>query len=444
MLGDSSPSFRPKKPKRTNWLIVVVLIVATVILSGTLGTAVSAINNLTRVFNAASGNGINVVLANPGQQANAFQDVDRINILVMGIDQRPGENPDQARTDTMILISIDPQNKTAGMLSIPRDLYVPLPDRNAQDRINTAHALGGPEYAMRTVEFNFGVPVHHYARLNFDAVVQIITYLGGVDVFVDQDINDTQYPDQNFGYDPFYLPAGYHHLDGATALKYMRTRHGASDFYRLRRQQQVIMALRDRILSSDALVKVVPNTPIILQSLRGAIDTSLNPAQIIALAGLVKDIPTDQIARVAIDETATKYWTTPQGASVLVPDRDIVRTLRDKLYTPKPKANAAQPAPTPDDAPQSGQIALQNGTLTVGLASGARTFLTNQGYIVNSATDAPQRTPTTIVIDYRRRPDYIRRLVTTLGMPDIAVIEAYDPNSTLDALIILGDDYVAK
>ena len=444
MLGDSSPSFRPKGPKRSNWFIIVLLIVAVVVLSGTLGTAISAINSLTRVFSTGTGSGANVVLVNPQTQSNLFKDVERINILVMGIDQRPNEDPDQARTDTMILISVDPQNKTAGMLSIPRDLFVPLPDRNQQDRINTAHVLGGPEYAMRTVEFNFGVPVHHYARLNFEAVVQMINYMGGVDVFVDQDINDLQYPDQNFGYDPFYLPAGYHHLDGATALKYMRTRHGASDFYRLRRQQQVIMALRDRLSSSDALVKVVPSMPIILQSLSSAVETDLNPAQIIALAALAKEIPSENIARVAIDELAVQYWTTPQGASVLVPNRDKVRELRDKLYSPKPKANPAQPIATPDDSPPSGQIALQNGTLTVGLASGARTYLATQGYVVNNISDAPQRTATTILIDYHRRPAYMSRLAKSLGVPDSAIIEAYDPNSTLDALVILGDDYVGK
>ncbi len=442
MLGNSSPSFRPQKPRRTKWFVIALLVLAIAVLSGTLGTAISAINSLTSSFGTT--NGINVVLANGQQPDSVFKGVDRINILVMGIDQRPGENADQARTDTMILVSIDPQNKTAGMMSIPRDLYVPLPDRNQQDRINTAHVYGGPQYAMRTVEFNFGVPVHHYARLNFDAVTKIIDYLGGVDVFVDQDINDPQFPDQNFGYDPFYLPAGYQHLDGQIALKYMRTRHGASDFYRLRRQQQVIMALRDRISASDALVKVVPNTAVILESLRSAIDTDLNPAQIIALAGLAKDIANDQIARVAIDETAVQYWTTPQGASVLVPNRDKVRELRNKLYNVKPKPSAAQPAATPDDAPQTGQIALQNGTLSVGLASGARTFLTNQGYVVNGISDAPQRTATTIVIDYHRRPAFMHRLVKTLGVPESAIVEAYDPNSTLDAVVILGDDYVAR
>ena len=443
MLDGPTPSFRPNKPKR-NWFLIIVITIALVVLSGTFGTAVSAVNSLIRVFNAASGNrnGVNVVLSN-AQVSNALQGVDRINILVMGIDQRPNENPNQTRTDTMILVSIDPQNKTAGMLSIPRDLYVPMPDRNTQDRINTAHVYGGPKYAMQTVEYNFGVPVHYYARLNFQAVTELINLMGGVDVFVDQEINDPQFPDQNFGYDPFYMAAGFQHLDGATALKYMRTRHGASDFYRLRRQQQVIMAVREKLVSSDALIKIVPSTPAILQSLGGAIDTDLNAAQIIALAGLSKEIPSDSIARVAIDEDAVQYWTTPEGASVLIPDREKVRALRDKLYNPKPK-NAPVAAATPDDNPQSGQIAIQNGTGTVGLAGGARNYLGGKGYVVNDVSDAPQRTPTTIVIDYHRRPAYLARLVQALGVPASAVVEAYDPNSTVDALVILGDDYVAK
>jgi polyisoprenyl-teichoic acid--peptidoglycan teichoic acid transferase len=434
-------NFPPNKPKRPNGLLVVIALVAAVVIFPGVGLiALNAIQRLIEQVSPRNSSAAPLVV----DQLAKWEGQARITILVLGIDQRPNEDPSIARTDTMILLTLDPQTQSAGMMSIPRDLFVPMPD-GRQDRINTAHVYGGPQFAMKTVEFNFGIPIQHYARINFRAVEELITLLGGIDVYNDQEINDPTFPDSNYGYDPFYLPAGFQHLDGKTALKYARTRHGAGDDYgRMRRQQQVIMALREKLVSTDAATKLLPNMPTLLRSLSSAIDTDLSATQIVQLALYVKDnIPKERIAQAAIDERATQPWTTPQGASVLIPIRDKVRDLRETFYNP-PQLPGGVAATVEAVEPNTGRIALQNGTQQVGLAGGAKVYLEGKGYLIDSVSDAPQVTAKTIVVSYHRRAGFVQRLVAELGVPAEAVVEAYDPNNPLDAVVLLGDDYVGK
>ncbi|NJM39440.1 MAG: LCP family protein [Anaerolineae bacterium] len=437
-------NFPPNKPRRPSGLLVIIaLVVAVVVFPGVGLIALNAAQRLIEQISPRSNTGAPIVV----NQLAKWEGQERITILVLGIDQRPNESPSIARTDTMILLTLDPLTQSAGMMSIPRDLFVPMPD-GRQDRINTAHVYGGPQFAMKTVEYNFGIPIQHYARVNFRAVEELITLLGGIDVYNDQEINDPTFPDANYGYEPFYLPAGFQHLDGKTALKYARTRHGAGDDYgRMRRQQQVIMALREKLVGTDAATKLLPNTPTLLRSLSNAIETDLSATQIVQLALYVKDnIPKERIVQAAIDESATQPWTTPEGASVLIPIRDKVRELRERLYNvPQQPGSVAESAATAEPTePNTGRIAIQNGTQTVGLAGGAKAFLESKGYVVDSVSDAPQVPAKTIVVSYHRRAGFVQRLVAELGVPAEAVVDAYDPNNPLDALVVLGDDYAPK
>lgn len=360
-----------------------------------------------------------------------WRGVERVTILVLGIDQRPGEDPGSTRTDTMILFTVDPKNKTAGMLGIPRDLYVPLPDRG-QGRINTAHVYGGPQYAMRAVELNLGLPVHHYVRINFDAVVTLIDLVGGIVIDNPSDIDDQLYPDENYGYAPFKLAAGVHTLDGRTALKYARTRHGDSDFYRIRRQQQVILALREKFLSSDAMTKLLPNAPGILQALRDAVVTDLSDAELVQLALLVRDIPTDRIARLAIDEKSVQPWTTPSGGSVVIPVRERLRELREQLLNPVASAG--------EDA--AGTVAVYNGTQTGGLAAAARTALEQRGYRVTAIGDAVESTANTRVLLRGTKRALAEQLARDVGLTGVAVVVSPSAPGDADVVLILGEDYV--
>ncbi len=427
--------------RRAGPLLVVVIAVALalIVLPAAAVLALNVATQLTRRLNAAVNGNSQPATAAPVlalSDISRWQGSERLNILLMGIDQRPDEDSESTRTDTLILLSIDPQSGTAGMMSIPRDLYVPLPNRG-QDRINTAHVYGGPQLAMQAIEYNFGIPVHHFARVNFNALVRLVDLVGGIDIYVSQDINDQAFPNDSYGYDPFVISAGWHHMDGATALKYARTRHGSSDFERMRRQQQVIMALRDAVLSTDAVTKVLPNAPQILTTLQDSIRTDLSPLEVVQLAMLAKDIPQDKIARVVIDETSVQAWTTPQGGSVLIPIRDRLRELREKLYNPPP-AEAPQ---APNVPPEPGRLAVHNGTQVQGLAATAKAYLESQGFTVVEVGNAVGDYPRTVIIDYKGRPAYTARLAASLGLPVSTVVTQPDAAQLLDALVILGDDF---
>lgn len=412
---------------------MVMAIVAAVVVFPAVGLmAISVVRTLT---DRAQPGGVDASGAQilPAQ-IQPWQGAERLNVLLLGIDQRPNDNPDTTRTDTMIVLTLDPATHTAGMLSIPRDLYVTIPGRG-QDRINSAHVYGGPALAVKTVENAFGIPIQHFIRVNFNVLVTLVDLVGGIDIKVDEDINDPLYPDMNYGYDPFVITAGMHHLDGATALKYARTRHGASDFYRMRRQQQIIMALRDRALSTDALARIIPNIGQVIGTLRRSFSTDLSTTEVVQLALFAKDLPADKISKVVVDESAASNYTTPQGAEVLIPVRDRIKELRVELYNPPPPQLSADTTPGP------GRIALQNGTSTKGLAATVQTRLEGKGFKVTSISDASGLYAHTVIIDYRSNPVYMKQLAGALGVSMAQVSTSPDSNSNVDALVIIGGDY---
>ena len=250
----------------------------------------------------------------------------RLNILIMGIDRRPSETGLAYRSDTMMLASFDPKTKQLGILSIPRDLYVPIPGYSAPQRINSALALGeqqragfGPTLAMQTVQVNLGMGVNSYAVADFTALIKLVDTIGGIDVDVPEPIADYQFPSMSYGYDPLILKAGLQHMDGYTAQKYARTRHGDSDFDRAARQQQVIFAIRDRILSVNSLPQLITQAPSLYASVSQNVYTQLSLNQMIQLALWLKDLPADNIHTGVIDQHDVYNYTTPDGAEVLVP-----------------------------------------------------------------------------------------------------------------------------
>ena len=256
-----------------------------------------------------------------GSVAGAQPLTGRVNILLLGIDQRAGMS-DPARTDTLLLLSIDPATRTAGMLSLNRDVWVPLPGLNRSGKINTAHFIGeaehypggGPALAMKTVQATLDVPVSYYVRLNFSAFEKLIDLIGGIDVLVAAPIDDPDYPDAGFGYEPLHIDAGWQHLDGATALKYARTRATpGSDLDRVQRQQQVIMAVRDKIVKNQLLPRLLTQIGPLLQMLSGSLQTNLTPGQLYELAQLAVQIDRDQIQMITLNGDQVEAFVTPDG-----------------------------------------------------------------------------------------------------------------------------------
>jgi LCP family protein required for cell wall assembly len=245
----------------------------------------------------------------------------RTNILILGLDRRPQETTYVTRTDTMILATVYPRAGYAGMLSIPRDLYVTLP-AGTLGRINTAHFFAegdtagtGPEAAMATVRANFGVDVHHYVRLDLIGFVRIVDALGGIDLDVPRPLIDYEYPTYDYGTTVVEFEAGPQHMDGERALAYARIRHGSSDFQRAERQQLVIQAIFERLLTPAAWVRL----PAVMAAVGEAVDTDMNPFQVLQLAPSLLRVGPGGVDRRVIQGEMVEPYTTEGGGAVQLP-----------------------------------------------------------------------------------------------------------------------------
>lgn len=263
----------------------------------------------------------------------------RFTMIMVGLDRRPGETGLTYRTDTMMLVSIDPITNSIGVLSIPRDMYVQVPGYAERQRVNSAMVLGeinragyGPTLMQQTIQLNLGIRVNDFLAVDFQAFIDFVNAIGGIEVQTDYVINDPRYPSMNYGYDPFYLAAGTHQLDGYNALRFARTRHGDSDINRAQRQQQVIFSVRDKILSLDMVPSLIAQAPFLWQSFSDNVYTGLSLEQIIQLGLYVKDIPRENINTGVIDFSYLQGYTTPSGAQVLIPNQARLGSLMTDVF----------------------------------------------------------------------------------------------------------------
>jgi LCP family protein required for cell wall assembly len=249
----------------------------------------------------------------------------QINILLLGSDQRPNEGG--FRTDTMILVTLNPAAGTANLTSYPRDLYVYIPGWTV-NRINTAFQNGGFEALALTFEYNFGVRPDYFALTNFWSFVEVIDDLGGIDVQVAE-----SHCDHRDRHGNYCIPAGSVHMDGETSLWYVRSRYSSSDFERTQRQQEVIRALFERLLSLDAVKKA----PRFYQIYQNNVETNLTLEAItpfLPLAARLSDPA--RIHQYYIGREQVIPWQNINGAQVLLPIREaVVEVMRQALNSPE-------------------------------------------------------------------------------------------------------------
>jgi len=389
----------------------------------------------------------------PSIDAQPWNGTDRVTVLVMGIDQREVETDTAYRTDSMMLVTVDPVGRTAGILSIPRDLYVEIPGFPDKDKITTANFKGdayhlpggGPQLAMDTVEMNLGIRVNYFVRINFTAFESLIDLIGGIDVDNPYDISDPEYPDCCYGYDPFYLAAGPQHLDGRTALKFARTRHTlGDDFGRAERQQMVVMAVRDKVLSANMMPVLIGKAPQLVSTLSGSYTTNLSLDQMVSLSMLASEIPRDQIQTAVIDQDYIAEIYSPDGVQqVLVLNIEKFRELRDTMfYTPEPPQLSV---PNAEEllASESARVEVLNGTATPGLAASAADYLRGKGLNVISVGNAERSDfGSTVIYDYTGKPYTAKWLADTFHVSSANIIAGNDPNSAVDVRVIIGADFV--
>jgi LCP family protein required for cell wall assembly len=277
----------------------------------------------------------------------------RVTILLLGLDYRDwAANQSAPRSDTMLLVTIDPITQQAGMLSIPRDLWVEIPGFG-HNRINTAYMFGeayrlpggGPGLAIRTVEDLIGVPIQYYAVVDFATFERLIDEIGGIDVLVRGRIKISP-----IGRQSRWLEAKPYHLDGAEALAYVRVRKGVGsggDFGRAERQQQVALAVVDRVVGFDMIPQLVRKAPRLYQELSEGIRTNLSLDQMISLGWLAVRVPRENIRRGVISPpNMVGFHTRPDGAQVLRPVPDQIRALRDDIFVDTSAIGPRAPGPT--------------------------------------------------------------------------------------------------
>ena len=252
----------------------------------------------------------------------------QMNLLLMGVDGRTADFNTFGRADTLMLLAIDFGMPAAHLLSIARDLWITVPGYASflpvEGRVNLGYALGdkygypggNPAFQVFTVSQALGVRVDRYAVVNFTAFEKIIDALGGLDVTMQVALRDPLYPLGPDNTMVLEIPAGDVHLDGRTALMYARTRHADSDFGRMRRQQKILMAAREKLLSPAVIFAV----PALLQFAFTAVHSDLSLEEIGLLGCALPRIGGAGITQHLMDYTMTHAYKTRGGAEVLVGD----------------------------------------------------------------------------------------------------------------------------
>jgi LCP family protein required for cell wall assembly len=371
-----------------------------------------------------------------------------VNILLIGVDKRPSA-VDGVRSDTLILVHLDPQAKWASMLSIPRDSVVSIPHLG-RAKINTAYSQGymnaaaiyaegtapdaaGAALAAETVESFLKVKVDYTAQVDFHGFEALIDTIGGVLVDVPLPLLDAEYPTEDYGVERIYIPAGLQLMDGHTALVYARSRHASTDFDRSKRQQMVLRALLDQVRARGLLenLTALPEWATVLeQNIRTTLPIS-NFGIVNGLATLARELKGDRVLQVSIN---------PLDVAIDLEDgSDIYWNKRDLA------ARVARWQAGPD-AVKAARIQVINGAAVAGVAGRISDYLISKGFALNDPGQAARVYEHTTIIDYTGQAETRQHLAELLGIQS-SYIETR-PNedapprpAQTDIILIVGQDY---
>jgi LCP family protein required for cell wall assembly len=430
-------SMKNPPKKRRGWRVFFVAVVAVVLLAASYGAYIYASGK--RIFDASNLTGSPFLKSLLGEDYNLKGEGDgRINILAMG---KGGEgHPGGTLTDSIMVISIDPNEKTYAMLSIPRDLYVPIYGTKQYSKINEIYQYGenqkegsGAALIKNTVGNILDLPIHYYLTIDFYGFKQFIDKIGGVDVNVDKAIYDPLYPaDDMKNYKTFSIKAGQQHLDGATALKYARSRETSSDFDRAARQQKLVDAVRTKLLSTSTLAN--PKTILSLVNIVGDhVRTDFAPDELYALGKLVMELDGSRsVSKVLSNAT----------------DGELVSDSSTGTYALKPKETdwsgvqkvAHEIFADPNLEEEDAKIEVLNGTSISGLANSLGDTLESYNYNVISVKNATDRYAKTVIYDYSsgRKSVTLQFLKNRLNAEVIAKKSTSD---SVDITVVIGDNY---
>lgn len=321
----------------------------------------------------------------------------RTNFLILGIGGAGHEGPNLA--DTIMIISINNTENTISMISIPRDLLVPVQGLgmrkiNSLNSIESRNKNNGANLTVQTIENILGIPIHYFIRIDFKAFEAIIDALDGIDIYVPQSFSDPFYPLGPNQYQTVSFTKGLNHFDGATALKYARSRYTTSDYDRAKRQQEIIKAVKNKSLKIKTWLN--PSSMIkIWKSLNKHVTTNLEKNEIQTLIGLIPELNTKNITQVIFTDAPDNFLyatTTKNGAFALlpnIPDYSELKNVAVHIFEPNVqlKSNSSKYIQKPS-LEKNPTVIIKNGTNTQGLAAQTANFLKKQGFTIKGIGNA--------------------------------------------------------
>lgn len=375
---------------------------------------------------SSSSSGANRIMSliDPGILSEPKEYGDPVNIVLIGSDSRRGE---AARSDTLMFMRVDFDRNRVYLMSIPRDTRVEIPGRG-RDKINAAYAYGQASLAIRTVESFLGVDLNHYVEVDFQGFKKLVDTVGGIDITVPKGINDRSYEYRMF------IPKGPQHMNGTTALNYVRYRHGDSDFDRADRQQVFLRALAENVLT----VKTIFKLPTVIGIFDENVGTDMSKRDMLSLGGFMRQLPKDRIETITVPGKPTMIG----GVSYVEPDRGALSAILAAI-------EAGRSIKTMKSQIESGKIltvgnglsvVVLNGSGRAGLATQVKARLTAQGWPSVRAGDADKfnyrRTEIRFPAAKRAEADRLRR---TIFSPAKMVAGPSRGGGKIE--VILGQDY---
>ncbi|MGA2489707.1 MAG: LCP family protein [Anaerolineales bacterium] len=392
----------------------------------------------------------------------AWDGASRVTVMIVGLDYGDWsvDREGPSRSDTMILLTIDPVSKTAGMLSIPRDMWVNIPGFG-YSKINNAYALGemyklpggGPGLALETVEDFLGIPIQYYAQVDFTAFEKMIDDIGGICLDVPVKVN-VGVLDEN---GTTKVKAGHQCLSGKVALGYARARDvgqgvQGGDVERAQNQQRVILAIRDKVLSN--LPALVTQSGALYNELSSGVHTNLSLDDILRLGMLAKDIPLNSIQQGVIDYTMmtdAKYDQNGQTIDVLRPFPDKIRELVDKIFSSDAMEPVASGDPTQLMQQETASVLVINGSGINGIGQKTFDYLKAQGMNVKGPGNtsaypdkyySPPLPNRTMLIVHAGKPYAMKYLIALMKFDSAnQLVIDFDPTAPADLTLAVGADW---
>ena len=378
-----------------------------------------------------------------------WENDDPVNIVLLGVDARTGED-EPPRSDTTIVVHVDPASSDVSMMSIPRDLIVFIPGFG-EDKFNAAYPLGeanedeipggGPTLVAQTVEANFNIPIHYFATIDFNGFKDVVDTVGGVIVDVETQLSDNLYPTDDLRLTRVYFPAGVQKMDGETALQYVRTRHADSDFGRADRQQQVLMAIREQAVSLDLITQAQS----LIRDMQDTVRTDLNFNEMLALANLGRSVQEQDIVRFNLWDEGLLVEHLPEfqgDAYFIEADWENVLIETRAFFDGVPVAATSNPGDDESDAPDfTISVFVENAASIPFLAGSSAQVLVDAGYEEVWPVDARRPQGTTRIQVAPEDVATARHIADILGLPESTIVTI----SGSDAITVtLGGDVPAE